>query len=178
MTDLNFSIGQEIRNEEVFFIVNIAEKDTSRILYLPILQKLGEEAKELASFLRKQRCKEVGIAIGSPEEKTLSCNAIRIKAAHSLEAMQKLFENQSVGRVLIADYTTKAEFVIPDIAALIGPEKYEVVDRDIQIGLNNILIGDEKFANQSIKAQVFIERLEQARQHFINEFLLRHLFCF
>ena len=90
----------------------------------------------------------------------------------NLEAMQKLFENQSVGRVLIADYTTKAEFVIPDIAALIGPEKYEVVDRDIQIGLNNILIGDEKFANQSIKAQVFIERLEQARQHFINEFLL------
>lgn len=90
----------------------------------------------------------------------------------NLEAMQKLFENQSVGRVLIADYTTKAEFVIPDIAALIGPEKYEVVDRDIQIGLNNILIGDEKFANQSIKTQVFIERLEQARQHFINEFLL------
>ena len=90
----------------------------------------------------------------------------------NLEAMQKLFENQSVGRVLIADYTTKAEFVIPDIAALIGPEKYKVVDRDIQIGLNNILIGDEKFANQSIKAQVFIERLEQARQHFINEFLL------
>jgi len=90
----------------------------------------------------------------------------------NLEAMQKLFENQSVGRVLIADYTTKAEFVIPNIAALIGPEKYQVVDRDIQIGLNNILIGDEKFANQSIKAQVFIERLEQARQHFINEFLL------
>jgi hypothetical protein len=90
----------------------------------------------------------------------------------NLEAMQKLFENQSVGRVLIADYTTKAEFVIPDIAALIGPEKYQVVDRDIQIGLNNILIGDEKFANQSIKVQVFIERLEQARQHFINEFLL------
>lgn len=90
----------------------------------------------------------------------------------NLESMQKLFENQSVGRVLIADYTTKAEFVIPDIAALIGPEKYEVVDRDIQIGLNNILIGNEKFANQSIKVQVFIERLKQAREAFINEFLI------
>lgn len=90
----------------------------------------------------------------------------------NLESMQKLFENQSVGRVLIADYTTKAEFVIPDIAALIGPEKYEVVDRDIQIGLNNILIGNEKFANQSIKVQVFIERLKQARESFINEFLI------
>lgn len=86
--------------------------------------------------------------------------------------MQGLFQNQSVGRVLIADYTTKAEFVIPEIGNLIGPEKYEVVDRDIQIGLNNILIGNEKFANQSIKVQVFIERLKQARQAFINEFLV------
>jgi len=90
----------------------------------------------------------------------------------NLEAMQTLFENQSVGRVLIADYTTKAQFVIPDIGSLIGPQKYEVVDRDIQIGLNNILIGSEKFANQSIKVQVFIERLKQARQTFINEFLV------
>ena len=90
----------------------------------------------------------------------------------NLEAMQKLFENQSVGRVLIADYTTKAQFVIPEIANLIGPQKYEVVDRDIQIGLNNILIGNEKFANQSIKVQVFVERLKQARQAFINEFLV------
>ena len=90
----------------------------------------------------------------------------------NLQSMQQLFENQSVGRVLIADYTTKAQFVIPDIAALIGPQKYEVVDRDIQIGLNNILIGEEKFANQSIKIQVFIERLKQAREAFINEFLI------
>ena len=89
----------------------------------------------------------------------------------NLESMQKLFENQSVGRVLIADYTTKAEFVVPDIGNLIGPEKYQIVDKDIQIGLNNILIGSEKFANQSIKVQVFVERLKQARQAFINEFL-------
>jgi len=90
----------------------------------------------------------------------------------NLEAMQSLFANQSVGRVLIADYTTKAQFVIPDIGNLIGPEKYEVVDRDIQIGLNNILIGSEIFANQSIKVQVFIERLKQGREVFINEFLV------
>ena len=90
----------------------------------------------------------------------------------NLTAMQSLFENQSVGRVLIADYTTKAQFVIPDIADLIGPQKYEVVDRDIQIGLNNILIGNEKFANQSIKVQVFIQRLKQSREAFLNEFLV------
>ena len=90
----------------------------------------------------------------------------------NLEAMQRIFENQSIGRVLIADYTTKAQFVIPDIGNLIGPQKYEVVDRDIQIGLNNILIGNDKFANTSIKVQVFIERLKQARETFINDFLV------
>lgn len=89
----------------------------------------------------------------------------------NLEAMQGLFTNQSVGRVLIADYTTKAEFIIPNIGSLMGPEKYQVVDRDIQIGLNNILIGNDKFANESIKVQVFIERLKQARESFINNFL-------
>jgi hypothetical protein len=90
----------------------------------------------------------------------------------NLEAMRGLFENESVGRVLIADYTTKAQFVIPEIGNLIGPEKYEIVDKDIQIGLNNILIGSEKFANTSIKVQVFMERLKQARQTFITEFLV------
>lgn len=89
----------------------------------------------------------------------------------NLEAMQSLFTNQSIGRVLIADYTTKAEFIIPNIGNLMGPEKYQIVDRDIQIGLNNILIGNEKFANESIKVQVFIERLKQARESFINNFL-------
>jgi hypothetical protein len=89
----------------------------------------------------------------------------------NLQAMQSLFENQSVGRVLIADYTTKAQFVIPDIGALLGPQKYEIVDRDIYIGLNNILVGNEKYANEKIKIQVFVERLKQARESFLNNFL-------
>ena len=90
----------------------------------------------------------------------------------NLAAMQDLFQNESVGRVLIADYTTDAKFVIPNIGNLLGPEKYEVVDRDIQIGLQNILVGDEKFANQAIKTEVFLARLTQAREAFLNEFLI------
>lgn len=90
----------------------------------------------------------------------------------NLEAMQKLFENQSVGRVLISDYTTKAEFVIPQIGDLLDPKKYEILDKDIRIGLNNILISEnEKFSNQSIKVKVFMERLKEARESFISEFL-------
>ena len=90
----------------------------------------------------------------------------------NLAAMQELFQNESVGRVLIADYTTDAKFVIPNIGNLLGPEKYEIVDRDIQIGLQNILVGDEKFANQAIKTEVFLARLTQAREAFLNEFLI------
>lgn len=89
-----------------------------------------------------------------------------------LEAMRTLFENQSVGRVLVADYTTKAEFVLPDIANLLDPKKYESVDRDIALGLNYILLGGEKFANSKIKVQVFVERLKQARNAFIYGFLM------
>ena len=90
----------------------------------------------------------------------------------NLEAMQTLFRNQSVGRVLIADYTTKAEFVVPNIGSLLDPKKYEVVDRDIQLGLNNILVGESTFANQNAKIDLFIARLEQARNSFLNDFLI------
>jgi len=91
----------------------------------------------------------------------------------AMKKMQELFANESVGRVLVADYTTKAQFIMPDIAAFLDPKKYEAVDRDIRLGLNNVLIGEgEKFANASTKTQMFIERLKQGREAFINEFLL------
>lgn len=90
----------------------------------------------------------------------------------NLQAMQELFNNESVGRVLIADYTTKAEFVVPKIAELMDPKKYEIFDRDINNGLNNILVGGEKFANQESKVKVFVSRLEQGRQAFLNNFLI------
>lgn len=90
----------------------------------------------------------------------------------NIEAMQTLFQNQSVGKVLVSDFTTKAEFIIPDIAGILDPKKYEVVNVDIQQGLNNILVGDEKFSNTSIKVNIFLQRLEQGRQAFLNDFLV------
>jgi hypothetical protein len=90
-----------------------------------------------------------------------------------LEAMQGLFSNESVGRVLIADYTTKAEFVVPEIGSILDPKKYEVVDKDIAMGLSSIITGGaEKFANQSVKVEMFMARLRQARQSFLNQFLM------
>ena len=90
----------------------------------------------------------------------------------NLKTMQNLFANQSIGRVLIADYTTKAEIVIPQIADILDPRKYEIIDKDINIGLNNILVGNEKFANTTTKVSLLGQKLIQARQAFITDFLL------
>ena len=72
-----------------------------------------------------------------------------------IEELKAIFANESIGRVLIADYTTKAEFVIPQIADILDPAKYTIVNEDIRIGLHNILVGNEKFANQSSKINLF-----------------------
>ena len=93
--------------------------------------------------------------------------------AKAAEAMRALFESESVGKVLVADFTTKVSWAIPDISKLLGKEKYEQVNEDIRTGLNNILAGsNEKFANQSIKVKLFIQRLVQSREVFLNEFLV------
>lgn len=89
-----------------------------------------------------------------------------------MQALHDALMSRSVGQVLVSDYTTKAEYVIPQIGDIIDPKKYEVVDRDIMMGLHNILAGSDKFANQSIKINVFMEKLKQARQAFINDFLM------
>lgn len=89
-----------------------------------------------------------------------------------LSALQDLFEMESVGRVLVSDFSTKAEFVLPDLNKILGPEKYQVVNQDIANGLMNIFWGDEKYANSMIKIKVFLERLSSARQAFLNNFLI------
>ena len=90
---------------------------------------------------------------------------------HNLKAMQDLFRNESVGRVLISDYTTKADFVIPDLNKVLGPAKYETLNKDIEQGLQNIFFGDDKYGNISTKIDMFVDRLKESRQAFLNEFL-------
>jgi len=91
---------------------------------------------------------------------------------HSLSAMQCLFQNESVGRVLVSDYTTKADFIIPDVNKILGPNKYEIVNQDIREGLQNIIVGKENYSSTQIKAQIFLERLKEARNCFINDFMM------
>ena len=86
-------------------------------------------------------------------------------------AMQKLFQNESIGRVLVSDYTTKAQFVIPEINKVLGAEKYAIVNQDIREGLQNIVVGQEKFSNTAVKAEIFLERLKESRNAFLKQFL-------
>jgi hypothetical protein len=83
-----------------------------------------------------------------------------------------MFQNQTIGRVLVADYTTKAEWIIPDFKNLLGPEKYARVDKDIKEGLQYIFFGEDKFANASVKTRIFIESLREGRRAFLDNFLI------
>ena len=73
---------------------------------------------------------------------------------------------------MIADFTTKASFVIPEIGDLLDPKIYSSKSR-YKEGLNNILFSDtgEKFANQNAKVKIFVEKLRAARESFLNNFL-------
>lgn len=90
---------------------------------------------------------------------------------NNLKAMQQLFQNESIGRALIADYTTKAEFIIPDLNKVLGPTKYQIVNEDIKEGLQNIIVGKENYSSTQVKAQIFLERLKEARNAFLTDFL-------
>lgn len=88
------------------------------------------------------------------------------------KTLQSLFENESVSRVIVSDYTTKMDFVIPDFNKIMGSAKYEIVNRDIATGLMSMSFDEEKYANSIVKTKIFIERLSESRNAFLNNFLI------
>jgi hypothetical protein len=90
-------------------------------------------------------------------------------------ALKTLFSTKQTGRTLISDYTTKIDFIIPDLKKVIGPEKYLKLDQDINDGLMNIFFGDQKFANIMVKLRVFVAILTYAQELLINEFLQKEI---
>lgn len=91
---------------------------------------------------------------------------------NNIARLQALLSNQTVGRVLVADYTTKAQWLVPPIQEILGPEKYQIVNEDIREGLQSVLTGDDKFANAQIKAKIFVQRLEEGQRRFLDDFLM------
>ena len=90
----------------------------------------------------------------------------------NIDAVQRLLGVTDIQRTLVADYTTKAEFIIPDITKIIGKEKYAILNEDIKDGLQNIIVGDDRLSNAEVKAKLFLKRLDNARQTFLHEFLM------
>lgn len=84
------------------------------------------------------------------------------------EALKRIFQNGTVGRTLVTSYDVEAEFVIPDLQKVLGPEKYTIINQDIREGLQNIIVGEEKYGNTQAKINVFLEKLREARESFKN----------
>jgi hypothetical protein len=125
----------------------------------------------------KQELKNIDMAISRTVQQaillvTMGNDEVGMPTAKQITNLKNIFMNESVGRILVTDYTTSAKFVIPEIDKILDPKKYEIVNEDIKNGLNNILIGDEKYANSSTKVEMFLARLKHAREVFFNDFLL------
>lgn len=89
----------------------------------------------------------------------------------AMEMLKNAFKKDQLGRALVADYTTEAQFVTPDLTKILAPDKYNEIKSNIANGLTNIFFGEQKFANVMAKLKVFVKKLENAQQLFINEFL-------
>ena len=125
----------------------------------------------------KQELKNMDMAISRTIQQTvllvtMGNDEVGMPTKEQIGTLRKIFENESVGRILVTDYTTNIKFIIPEISSILDPKKYEVVDRDIRYGLNNVLFGEEKYANTNTKIEVFLSRLKHARETFMNEFML------
>ena len=125
----------------------------------------------------KQELKNMDMAISRTIQQTvllvtMGNDEVGMPTKEQIGTLRKIFENESVGRILVTDYTTNIKFIIPEISNILDPKKYEVVDRDIRYGLNNVLFGEEKYANTNTKIEVFLSRLKHARETFMNEFLM------
>jgi len=125
----------------------------------------------------KQELKNMDMAISRTIQQavllvTMGNDEVGMPTKEQIGTLRKIFENESIGRILVTDYTTDIKFIIPEISNILDPKKYEVVDRDIRYGLNNVLFGEEKYANTNTKIEVFLSRLKHARETFMHEFII------
>jgi hypothetical protein len=177
---------KDIQNKSAMTVPNqqmVFELDGDKIIsvfykkqdYEPFSVPMGFPVLEDINW--KQELKNMDMAISRTIQQavllvTMGNDEVGMPTKEQIGTLRKIFENESVGRILVTDYTTDIKFIIPEISNILDPKKYEVVDRDIRYGLNNVLFGEEKYANTNTKIEVFLSRLKHARETFINEFLI------
>ncbi len=139
----------------------------------PVLRDLNhkEELKKIDQAIART-IDNVILLVTMGEKKDTEGNGMNPLA---MQKMQELLQTDSIGRVLVSDYTTKMQFIIPEIGDILNPLKYQVVNQDIKEGLLNILASDDKFGNAVMKSSIFLERLKEGRKAFLKEFLQREI---
>lgn len=184
--DVNISITEELKEA--------LKQDYS-------VQKL-ELSKLSAIFYHKQDYEPFAMPMGYPVLEDINlklefkkCDAIVSKTVESIimlvthgeepdkggmnplvdSALKQVFKTKQTGRTLISDYTTKIDFIIPDLKKVLGPDKYQKLDQDINDGLMNIFFGDQKFANIMVKLRVFVTILNYAQELLLNEFIAKEV---
>lgn len=142
-------------------------------MYYPVLPDidLKLEFKKIEKIIARTVDYSVLLVTAGSKERDMMVNGAELNQK-LINGIQALFETESVGRVLVSDYTTEAKFVMPELNNIFGAEKYKVVNEDIANGLMNIFWGEEKFANSMVKIKVFLERLNSARDAYLNYFLI------
>jgi hypothetical protein len=172
--------GGKMNQANQFLVFNLDPNRVKAVFYKkqdyePFSVPMGFPVLEDINW--KQELKNIDMAIGRTVQQaillvTMGNDEVGMPSKEQIVNLRKIFENESVGRILVTDYTTNIKFVIPEIGQILDPKKYEVVDRDIRYGLNNVLVGDEKYSNTSTKVEVFLSRLKHAREAFLNQFLI------
>lgn len=88
---------------------------------------------------------------------------------NTMSQLQQIFNSGAVQRVLVCDFTVKMEWITLPINELLSANKYIQVDKDLAVALNAVLFQEgEKFANTSIKVNIFVETLKEAREEFVS----------
>lgn len=84
----------------------------------------------------------------------------------AMAIMRDLLSNESVKKSIVSDYTTKGEWLIPEVDTLLGPAKYQQLNQDLQDALSPLLFGPDKFATAKMKMRIFSETIKQDREKF------------
>lgn len=138
----------------------------------PVLEDIDvklEFKKQDAALVRSLEHALLLVTMGeSPKDGGMGVNP------QALVNVKELFESSSLKKVLIADWTTQAEWKIPELDKVMGIWKYEQLDKDIREGLNMLITGEDKFANSQTKVEVFVERLKKGRKAF-KSFLMEEV---
>ncbi|MCK9282609.1 MAG: hypothetical protein M0P71_18485 [Melioribacteraceae bacterium] len=103
---------------------------------------------------------------------TMGSETLGAPSSRQIKNMNQLFQTDSIASVIVGDYTIKGQWLVPDIGELFDPKKYENLDKLIDAGLGNVLLGDSKFSSASSKLDVFVHKINYHRKAFLNNFLI------